>query len=750
MNGNLIICTVGTSLLIKKEARNNQIFPEVKPAGYEILGLKDQGDCETKLADKETNFGKLFAKLEGLIPKEQLQKRGENHSPDNPDFLPAELSSLYLFYWPDGNIPDRGNESANKDSIVLLYSEPIATDKDSFFCACCLKKYLEEKEPLKGKIARVEIKPVAGLQMVDARQFENRALPSLSKILKEQIEEGHKNNDNVVLNITGGYKVIPPYVVIIGNCFPDVDIIYLYEESASLIHLPPIPIDFDLPTYRDYRAIIKALQQPKVAKSESLYKVLPTNIKACFFKKNAERKLNFFGSIMWDKYKGEKIDLTPFGRGYLLLDKLQDSKLKDYLTGCINQWQHIWIGDKIPEMVEHQRGHTQRVLELAAELLYPILDDGKRKIFQSDEELASFISAIWLHDLGNSGERFKYNGREYVIKGFPSLIRDFHNLVTDTIIKDDETRPLDKKALFPQKVEVKKGKPTARNGISTIEKIIKNTRTISKYHRLWTPLTPDKVNKEGKHCIKLGEAIRDDKLRFLTALYRVLDACDTQLERTVDDAYINTRKMVVDWEVRILIEEKKKLEDDSKVSAFIESLKKSKCGKCSPEVWDSLKGGLDWVFKTDKGTEDMIDTYAECINHIVGNIKTCPDSRVSDTVERWLSCLDQVFFKKRQPIHYEKHKGIDAVMVLYEGKDNDRYKFNILMVEAEPEGGSSGSEQERKQNLENVLCKDIIKEYKEVKEILDKHMKLQFSYQLHNGSPQVFKGYNDSLECQTT
>ncbi|GFP33966.1 hypothetical protein HKBW3S42_02306, partial [Candidatus Hakubella thermalkaliphila] len=49
---------------------------------------------------------------------------------------------------------------------------------------------------------------------------------------------------------------------------------------------------------------------------------------------------------------------------------------------------------------------------------------------------------------------------------------------------------------------------------------------------------------------------------FLAALYRVLDDCDTQLERAVDEAYINMRKMIVDWEVKILIGKKKKLESN--------------------------------------------------------------------------------------------------------------------------------------------------------------------------------------------
>lgn len=531
-----------------------------------------------------------------------------------------------------------------------------------------------------------------------------------------------------MLNITGGYKAIPPYATVIGNCFPEVDIRYLYEDSKDLVHLPPVPINFDLPTYRDYRAIIKVLTQPGFAAGESLYKVLPPNIKACFLKKRPEMELNFFGDAMIEKYKTEKIDLTPYGKGLLLLDRIKDRELKKYLTGCINQWQHLWIGDKIPEMVEHQRGHTQRVLELAAEMLYPIIEDENQKIFQDDEELASFIGAIWLHDLGNSGEKFNLDsGGHNIVRGFPSLIRDFHNLITDTIIQEDENKPVKERLLFPEEVELTKNETIKRSAIANIDQVIKNIRTISKYHRKWTPLTSDMIKTKAKHCVKLKEAVTDDNLRFLTALYRVLDACDTQLERTVDDAYIKTRKMVVEKEVEILIEEKEAIEKAGLAPGIKgENLKKIEAVK--QEFND-----LSWIFKNNKETK--IDDFADYINNIVGRLITCPNLEVTEPMKRWLSCLDQIFFKKRQPNHYEKHKGVDAVMILHEGKEDGKYRFNILVA---------GSEDTDEKRLREVLEKDIYSEYREVKTILNEYLKFKFSYQCYNTlDQQCYKDYND-------
>jgi hypothetical protein len=208
--------------------------------------------------------------------------------------------------------------------------------------------------------------------------------------------------------------------------------------------------------------------------------------------------------------------------------------------------------------------------------------------------------------------------------------------------------------------------------------------------------------------------------------------------------------MNVNWEVKILIEEKKKLESSSEIDRFVKNLNKAKYKKCSDIDLNSFKGSLDWIFNEDRNSEEKIDKYADCINYIVGNTKTCSNSKVSDAVERWLSCLDQIFFKKRQPLHYEKHKGIAAVMILPEGKEDTKYKFNILVLEAQCQENKNNVEK-RKKKLEKVICEDIISEYEEVKSILNQYIELKFSYQLYNVQCFViFKNYNDYLDCKNS
>ncbi|MBE9593893.1 MAG: hypothetical protein IMF19_10505, partial [Proteobacteria bacterium] len=106
---NFVICTVGTSLLQEKKYRIGKKFPPIDISSELDTRNSNQSTIEEKLSENKHPFNKVFEALKGLTPNDQLAKRGEQYDPKiDPDLLPAELSSLYLFYWPDGNIPSDG------------------------------------------------------------------------------------------------------------------------------------------------------------------------------------------------------------------------------------------------------------------------------------------------------------------------------------------------------------------------------------------------------------------------------------------------------------------------------------------------------------------------------------------------------------------------------------------------------------------------------------------------------------------
>lgn len=128
MKNNLIISTVGTSLLQEKKDNREEIkektFPPMDISRDLDLKSLNQSTIEEKLSENKHSFNRVFEALKGLTPNDELAKRGGMYDPKiNPDLLPAELSSLYLFYWPDSNIPRDGEEADNKDRVILLPSE---------------------------------------------------------------------------------------------------------------------------------------------------------------------------------------------------------------------------------------------------------------------------------------------------------------------------------------------------------------------------------------------------------------------------------------------------------------------------------------------------------------------------------------------------------------------------------------------------------------------------------------------------
>lgn len=58
------------------------------------------------------------------------------------------------------------------------------------------------------------------------------------------------------LNITGGYKSLPPYLVILATALRDPKIFYLYENSTKLLWLPMMAISFDYLAWHENRSLL--------------------------------------------------------------------------------------------------------------------------------------------------------------------------------------------------------------------------------------------------------------------------------------------------------------------------------------------------------------------------------------------------------------------------------------------------------------------------------------------------------------
>jgi putative CRISPR-associated protein (TIGR02619 family) len=139
---------------------------------------------------------------------------------------------------------------SNQDRIILLAS---STD-DGYCCALAVKKYL--KHYWHG--IKVEVEKVKGLQVLDASLFRTTGVVEFVRhILKEVNEYGASN---MILNPTGGYKALVPYTVLLGM-LKGVKCDYIFEQSTTLIELPPLPVEFKRSQFEAYKDLFETIER---------------------------------------------------------------------------------------------------------------------------------------------------------------------------------------------------------------------------------------------------------------------------------------------------------------------------------------------------------------------------------------------------------------------------------------------------------------------------------------------------------
>jgi hypothetical protein len=91
--------------------------------------------------------------------------------------------------------------------------------------------------------------------------------------------------------------------------------------------------------------------------------------------------------------------------GRALLDRIrrEDPTLGDYMKGRIAEgWAELWLGDQIPETVEHSRKHSKRLMETTAHFFRAAPETLKDLGLDRPAPLALLLSAIVLHDIGHT------------------------------------------------------------------------------------------------------------------------------------------------------------------------------------------------------------------------------------------------------------------------------------------------------------------------------------------------------------
>jgi putative CRISPR-associated protein (TIGR02619 family) len=350
-------------------------------------------------------------------------------------------------------------------------------------CEACARALVEF---YRGK-DRYDVKEPVLLTKLSQEYFDEGLKELVNRIAAIIGEERLLGND-VIINATGGYKPEVAYATLTG-ILQGVRAFYIYEAFDKTVELPPLPVSFDLNVWHRHAAQVRLRQ-------EGVTVPLPYLLEDLF----QGNKLKPIGEVLWNAYQS-----SISGRGRVkpeltLLGKLT-SDHQSRVAGFLSYWDSLWTGDQVTQMVDHQQNHCEDLLNLAEDALGPILSQDRDRL--SEQELFYLVSAIFLHDIGHA-EVEDASGQLLTLE----QIRKRHAELTYRRIERDY----------------------AKLGFLSFDGELKDIATICKHHQRRQPLTEMPSDSESM-----------PRLRLLTALLRVLDASDHQLNRVGEESYRDAR-----------------------------------------------------------------------------------------------------------------------------------------------------------------------------------------------------------------
>lgn len=166
-----------------------------------------------------------------------------------------------------------------------------------------LEEVLKEKLHFEVK----EPKVIKNLRVEDYNKFKN----GLDNLLREVDNIASGYWDNVIINITGGFKAVIPHLTILAqiNRCP---IYYIFEDTEALIKIPYIPLDIRWEIFDKYYEFFYKLEKEDIVDIENLNignidnKSLE-DIRSLLEEAGNLYELNPLGIYLWEKYKQKNI-----------------------------------------------------------------------------------------------------------------------------------------------------------------------------------------------------------------------------------------------------------------------------------------------------------------------------------------------------------------------------------------------------------------------------------------------------------
>ena len=148
-----------------------------------------------------------------------------------------------------------------------LHVQLLATDTiESKLSAEIVKAVLDGHVDAHGHNINVFFKPdidvVHGLQVTNQPEFEDVGMMNLFERIEGCLPEEGSDYYKTILNITGGFKGVIPYLTIVGQLY-NLPQYYIFENTENLLRIPHLPIQFDWGLVEQYYPYLKKDLEPK-------------------------------------------------------------------------------------------------------------------------------------------------------------------------------------------------------------------------------------------------------------------------------------------------------------------------------------------------------------------------------------------------------------------------------------------------------------------------------------------------------
>lgn len=391
------ITTVGTSMFTNYmdskvedsfECNNEEhesisdLFEELDSMNYEQYD--DETNCINRMKNILNNYWiKGISKCEG-----EWEFKTDEYNFD----ASAEIKSLNLI------------QQKYKESNLIV--ELICTD--TILSKVSAELIKENINKMNSNITVKDIHVIKGLQIDNYQDFKKIGLQNLYSKLdklvsidKEKIDKNDeyeliKNSSDVILNASGGYKALIPYISIYGQLY-SIPLYYIYENSDELIIIDKLPVEFDWffaeenypfisepDLYQNNTKKIKELRKLNIIEERGTKLTAVGELYKKYIEENMPISKNIMGYFMEYKvyeylinnpYKDYKIvkhsvrkDDSPENkwigeREFDLVLFKKEYNYSDFIVGEVKSYYQIYRKDSYKEYIKQLNGQLEKFIK---------------------------------------------------------------------------------------------------------------------------------------------------------------------------------------------------------------------------------------------------------------------------------------------------------------------------------------------------------------------------------------------------